>query len=212
MADRTLKGKDFYNLMKDAKFDEAVAFLQEDPGIIWVVGWLSMSFDGGWGMPQYKHFGALLQDPPSPVYTALPKAKTMARAICAAYSAKKQEEYGLLLAYALVADWPDVAQECIDSGLDFAEKGQMQTANPETMSEGMRAVWDAWTETRIAVVPAGEPSAECCICFDAKTNAYFTPCGHTDFCFECSRNLTSCPICRSEGYAKLQQRQSSVNT
>ena len=43
--------------------------------------------------------------------------------------------------------------------------------------------------------PAEEAVDECPVCFDAARDAAFIPCGHR-VCRACSRQLTSCPVCR----------------
>lgn len=196
MGDRILQGKHFYQLFDAGKFDEAEQILKDDPNIVFVMGWLSMSCYGGWGMHQFKHFGAKLQKERGEEYTKGPRVRQFAKAVCKAFSPDNvHEELGLLLNYALVADWHDIAKEIIDSGFDFKEKEQMANADI-AMSKEMKLVWDNWTETKKVDTP------ECSICMDAPCDAIFHPCTHSDFCFACSRDLKDCPICRTEGYAK----------
>eukprot|EP00911_Craspedida_sp_UC1_P002793 UC1_evm1s2044 len=38
----------------------------------------------------------------------------------------------------------------------------------------------------------------CQICFAADANVRHMPCGHTDFCLECSSQCRSCPLCRAD--------------
>lgn len=39
----------------------------------------------------------------------------------------------------------------------------------------------------------------CIICFDRKIDCCATPCGHQMCCCECSRNLSACPVCNTQG-------------
>ena len=50
--------------------------------------------------------------------------------------------------------------------------------------------------------PIDKEEPVCCICFDRPPDATFYPCAHTEFCFCCTRDLTKCPLCRTEGYSK----------
>jgi hypothetical protein len=36
----------------------------------------------------------------------------------------------------------------------------------------------------------------CALCFDAKACMELLPCAHQGFCFKCSAQLESCPMCR----------------
>jgi hypothetical protein len=38
---------------------------------------------------------------------------------------------------------------------------------------------------------------ECSICMDSFASACLVPCGHTDFCMQCARQLQDCAICRT---------------
>lgn len=44
----------------------------------------------------------------------------------------------------------------------------------------------------------------CKICFVAAADVVFVPCGHLGFCMQCSKHLSSCPICRCR--VDLKQR------
>ncbi|CAN8015875.1 unnamed protein product [Ixodes persulcatus] len=46
-------------------------------------------------------------------------------------------------------------------------------------------------------------SSECVVCFDVKTLLVFAPCGHVCCCFECSLDVSLCPLCRSNIESKL---------
>ncbi|EEB17632.1 ubiquitin ligase protein LRSAM1, putative [Pediculus humanus corporis] len=45
---------------------------------------------------------------------------------------------------------------------------------------------------------------DCVVCFDAKSNVLFSPCGHICCCFKCSRNISNCPLCREFIKEKIQ--------
>lgn len=36
----------------------------------------------------------------------------------------------------------------------------------------------------------------CTLCFDAKATVKLLPCSHKGFCFKCSAQLETCPMCR----------------
>jgi len=38
----------------------------------------------------------------------------------------------------------------------------------------------------------------CCICFAKEKNTLFVPCGHLCSCDECAKNLSKCPVCRTD--------------
>jgi len=38
----------------------------------------------------------------------------------------------------------------------------------------------------------------CKVCYDQPINSVLLRCGHVAICFECSKHLDKCPICRSE--------------
>jgi hypothetical protein len=56
---------------------------------------------------------------------------------------------------------------------------------------------------------AVEDDSLCCICMDAKSNAYWSPCSHNSFCFDCTKTLTTCPECRTKGCAELKAKLAS---
>ena len=41
-----------------------------------------------------------------------------------------------------------------------------------------------------------ELTIECCICLENNCGVIFLPCHHMCCCYQCSRELHSCPICR----------------
>lgn len=36
----------------------------------------------------------------------------------------------------------------------------------------------------------------CCVCMAVPKNTVFTPCGHSQCCYDCSKQITTCPLCR----------------
>ncbi|EAL48873.2 zinc finger domain containing protein [Entamoeba histolytica HM-1:IMSS-B] len=38
----------------------------------------------------------------------------------------------------------------------------------------------------------------CKVCLDNEKNTVFIPCGHICCCYECSKKLSKCPICRAQ--------------
>ncbi len=93
--------------------------------------------------------------------------------------------------------WASVLREEISKQLlPFEDKAKFR----EPKSPILKEIWDTWKEDNI-----NADSEECCICFDATCDAFFSPCAHNSFCFQCSRDLTTCPICRIQGYAKLKK-------
>jgi hypothetical protein len=44
---------------------------------------------------------------------------------------------------------------------------------------------------------------DCKICFERVADYCLVPCGHTGFCFMCSRKMPECPFCKAEvGHAQ----------
>jgi hypothetical protein len=100
--------------------------------------------------------------------------------------------------------WLETLKHCI------YERGMRITSKPDfahqPVSKEMRELWDNWTERqpRKQAVVAAEPEDDklCCICMEEKINAIWSHCAHQNSCFECSRDLKTCPVCRTEGYSK----------
>ena len=38
--------------------------------------------------------------------------------------------------------------------------------------------------------------AMCIVCFSAEQSVAIQPCGHSEFCRDCARRVSECPICR----------------
>ena len=196
-------GQDLYALWSDKKWAEAAQFIEQHPETCRTMGWTSIACYGRRGMPMWAHFGALLRDGR---HTDSEKVKDHARKVArttASFDEEPDKSYAsLLMNYALNAKWSDVLKECIALGIDIKEK-PLFTASEDLKGE-MKTIWDNWTCTAEAKVEV-EAEAEavvCCICLDQEPNSVYYPCAHTEMCFDCARDLQTCPLCRTEGYCK----------
>lgn len=91
-------------------------------------------------------------------------------------------------------------EKMIEEKFNEKEK-KVETDEPEAMKKEKKVKLSESDELkREKEIKVDEP--ECCICFESRCDAYFSPCAHNSFCFRCSRDLKVCPICRIEGYAK----------
>lgn len=80
---------------------------------------------------------------------------------------------------------------------------------------GTRAMKQALITTEKNIVQIKEPvstketqpevcDTTCVICCDAKRNIAFEPCAHMVSCADCTKSLTTCPICRSVILRKIK--------
>ena len=42
-----------------------------------------------------------------------------------------------------------------------------------------------------------EDAIQCVVCFDARRDCAFTPCGHLCVCMACADGMEACPLCRA---------------
>lgn len=155
-------------------------------------------------MPMYRRMGYLLQE--GMVRGDDWDFRTLAVEIAwAAFSTDGESYHGTLMNYALASDqhgdnscWIDTLRMCIESNAVPLVRKDGFAHQPRTPV--MRAVWATFD------VKEEEEELSCCICLDATCDAYFVPCAHNQLCFACARDLSVCPICRAEGYAKPQMK------
>ncbi|KAJ9471659.1 E3 ubiquitin-protein ligase SP1 [Diplonema papillatum] len=67
--------------------------------------------------------------------------------------------------------------------------------NRDAQRRKQDAAREAKSESPRSVVAEEE---QCIICFEARRNIAFVPCGHWACCFACARKLRKCPICRKD--------------
>lgn len=114
-------------------------------------------------------------------------------------------------------------QEEIDKHFVEQKNAQLKAAELESTKEGHKSKFSeggggasgacsgsSTPSTPIVDAPEGyEPdvpvhvTAECVICLDRQSNLLFLNCGHVCCCYDCSVDLTLCPLCRAEIAAKL---------
>ncbi len=70
--------------------------------------------------------------------------------------------------------------------------------NLEKLQREEKTARDAQIKNSVSKTPEpADNENECIICFDAKSDSYFIPCGHLICCQECSLRVEICPKCRS---------------
>jgi hypothetical protein len=66
-----------------------------------------------------------------------------------------------------------------------------------------QAAADSWKDLLVtADKPFVASRSDCVVCFEVRSNAFWSPCGHNTFCFGCIEHLTLCPLCRTKGCAE----------
>lgn len=196
-------GKQFVESLLAGRYAECSEALLADESLARRMTWDAMSCHGGWGLPMYRRMGYLLQE--GLVGGGDVKFRALAVAIARKAFPSDEEAYiDVVMAYALASDqhcdnscWAETLRECIRSNAVPLELKATFAHQPRTPA--MCAVWATF-----GAKEEEEEELSCCICLDAACDAYFVPCAHTQLCFACARDLSVCPICRSEGYAKPQ--------
>jgi hypothetical protein len=106
--------------------------------------------------------------------------------------------------------WLDTVRHCI------YERGMRMSSKPDfahkPVSKEMKELWDNWTVQQsravapapaaVVAVAAVDDDSLCCICMEEKVDAIWSHCAHQNCCFTCSRDLKTCPVCRTDGYSK----------
>ena len=148
--------QEFYGYLKEKKFAEASNMMEKDQKILWKIGYsyIVCGGDGAYGMPLWKHFGKLLQDEENYANSKLEETKNFARDLCqcetSQYNDSKSLYLGMLCNFALAANWPDIAKECIGEGMDIKEKEAFQV-NGKIRGAEMISIFNDWTETHIKI-------------------------------------------------------------
>lgn len=193
---RMFEAKNFIGYLLDTQYEKCEEMLDADPTLIDRVTFLSISCNGSWGMPVWKRVGYLMQQGEAPV-DSLDYQRIVIKIVQLIAKDNVADYYPCLINYCLAAGatgkstcWELVLRDAIAHTL-FEEKAKF---GDRTLTGTLKEIWDSWVEEETI----------CCICMDAKPNAFFSPCAHNEFCFPCARDLTHCPICRTEGYAKQQ--------
>lgn len=192
-SEKTFRAINFISHLRAENYDNCRSLLTQDNTLSLRMVWESMSCEGGYGMPLWKYFGYLLQE--EPIFSTRIGFKEIALLIIEQAGTSPESKAILKIRFALTSDqhesscWDDVLQQEIRKGvLPFEDKDKFLP--PRTPK--MLAIWENWINL----------SEECCICLDSQPDAYFSSCAHKEFCFNCARDLTHCPICRAPGYAK----------
>ncbi len=149
--------KRFYTYLVNGEFNNATSQMNENPAVLWKIGYLSKSCAGAWGMPLWKHFGSFLTNGThyltAQQYRALPGAKKFALnvtiTLCARVVDNPMLKLGYLMNYALAAQWDDVLGYCIDCGIDIKEK---ELFSDRPRSDEIEAVWNNWTTTKVCAI------------------------------------------------------------
>lgn len=201
-SEKRYHGLNFIGHLREADYDECKQMLREIPQLPCRMTWDSIGCSGARGMEVWKRVGYILQEEPE--FSTRPGYKEIALLVIEkSCNGKKDIEALCKIRFALSSDhgqscWADVLRRTIEEGaLPYSDKAEFL----QPRSPAFTAIWTQWTEES----KPKPPQAECCICLDAACNAVFYPCAHTEFCFECSRDLTTCPLCRTEGYSKPKQ-------
>lgn len=197
--DRILAGKNFIGYLLDGQYAKCDQMLDADEGLVNRMTWDSISCNGSWGMPVWRRVGYLLQEGEANPNDAEYQRIVLKIAQISAKAAGPDLYYTCLINYCLAADekgngsaWEKCLRDAI-AQTPVSEKEHFGDRSPQTPS--MKAIWDAWGQIELE-------DKTCCICLDAKPDAFFSPCAHNEFCFGCARDLKTCPLCRAEGYAK----------
>jgi len=220
-----LSTQKLYRLVKDEDYEGAIKMLDEDPFVLSRIGYDSMSCAGGWGMPMYAHVATFLDaghevSGHSNKYRDAAGMRAVAekvfeKAPTVFYQFSEQNLLSLKCNYAMRAGWVDILHECTAGGLDrdwMKDLVRDIKDLPKVVADYLDG--QPLPELQIAKVEdvqqkVGDANEDdddtCCICLDAHCDAIFSPCAHNTFCFACSRDLKTCPLCRTEGYAKLRQ-------
>ena len=198
-TEKRYQGLNFIGHLREENYSECKKMLNVVPQLTIRMTWDSISCSGSCGMPVWQRIGYLLQE--EPIFSTRPGFKEVALLVIEKdCSGNKDIEALCRIRFALASDhgqscWADVLENTINEGhVPFSDKAEFI----EPRSPAFIEIWSKWT---------GQPkpaNSECCICMDKPCNAIFFPCTHADFCSECSRDLTVCPLCRTEGYSKLK--------
>lgn len=191
--------REFCQHLLNGNYDACRDILRAKPDLIYAMTWDSVSYSGSWGMPLYKRIGFYLRTGGISAYNE--RCKLFILETVNRYLNDNSEfACGLTMMYALASneqgsdDWCDVLRDAIQRGKVPFERKASFSLQPRT--NAMKAVWASWKKEKTV--------AECCICMDAPQGAYFSPCGHGDYCFSCIEKLSECPLCRTKGCAQVK--------
>lgn len=200
-----LETQKLYQFVKDEQYDDAMEMIDKNPKILITLGWTAITCAGNYGMPMYMHIATFLDagheaSDYSTRYQESPKMREIVNKIFKLvppmlYDFTDENLASMKANYAIRAGWADMLQESIDLGLDY----ELLKSLIDDVRKVPEVIKNYMNGNPLPILPKGN---ECCICLDAKPDAVFHPCAHTEMCFACSRDLKTCPICRTEGYAK----------
>lgn len=201
-SERRFQALNFVGHLREGSYDNCKKLLRDVPQLTIRMTWDSVGCAGARGMEVWKRVGYMLQEEPK--FSKEPGFKEVALLVIEkSCNGDKAIEAMCKIRFAVSSDhggscWADVLQQTIRDGvLPYSDKEKfLQPTSPEFI-----AIWSQWTEH----VRQAPPPSECCICLDKACDSVFYPCAHSDFCFECSKDLTACPLCRTEGYSKPKQ-------
>lgn len=201
LSNKMLSTQKLYQAIKEEKYDEAEAIIDDDPKVIVQIGWISISCAGAWGMPMYAHIGTFLDtgheaSGHSRKYCKNAQMRKLCEKIVEMcpdifYNYNKEISQSLICNYALRAGWIDHLEACERDGFPIEKIKDLAKGVKQLPGSCLAFLHGERSNDR-----------ECCICMDAPSDARYYPCHHDEFCFACSRDLTTCPICRMEGYSK----------
>lgn len=202
-TEKRYQGLNFIGHLREEEYDDCKKMLRDIPKLDTRMTWDSIFCSGAYGMEVWRRIGYILQEEPK--FSTRPGFKEIALLVIdLSCNGNKTVEALCKMRFALSSDhggscWADVLEKTIKAGvLPYTDKAEFL----EPRSPAFIEIWSQWTDQINQNPPA--PTG-CCICMDSPCNAIFYPCTHSDFCFECSKDLTVCPLCRTEGYSKLRQ-------
>jgi hypothetical protein len=81
------------------------------------------------------------------------------------------------------------------------EKKKMQDRHGENFLRNFTEISHKMTgnlDQNLGQEPSSKEEDECKVCFVGTLDCVLVPCGHICVCFECSKNMEMCPMCRAE--------------
>jgi len=136
-------------------------------------------------------------NPPAPPLQALLKKKLADSKVARTALMREQERLKAQLKAAQAARDPSESSELnvVDALRDL--KPGMEKFPGEAIMELSEALAAATTAVS-GEVSRRDTASKCCICLAEERDVVFMPCFHLVACWECSKRMCECPICRKD--------------
>lgn len=205
--EKAFEATNFIGQLRAKNYDRCLEILLQQPQLPYfqIITYSFWDEEGGgsYGMTVYNRLGYILQEEPE--MSELEGFRDVVLQVIDAYWSDPVNRSIAKIRFTFTSDhgtnktcWASVLREEISKKL-LPLEDKVKFREPKSFI--LKEIWDTWKEENTS-----ESQEECCICFDAECDAFFSPCAHNSFCFNCSRDLSTCPICRIQGYAKLKMK------